>query len=351
MNNQLYFVPRFSLEPNKCTSYNHVFKHSQRYENWQKQDDPGNTSVNWHRVFVNKAKIKRQKHNFKISDNAYRTLKRRINWLYYLAKSKQVKTYSGKDIFNFKIGFVTLTLPSPQQTCTQELTNTVFNQFLTEIRQRTKMQNYVWRLEFQKNGNAHYHLVTDTYLDYFFVLKIWNRILSNYGYIQPYTEKFSKMSLSDYCGHVNAAGNIPFNILAKRYAKGKKTKWQQPNTVDVKSVVSKKAISNYLSKYFSKDSSHNTIKNQHDNEANSNNLRLWFCSRSLSKLKTVTDFCEAVEYDIFSVIETAKRMRTKFYKYVRVYYFDIFNLSGWCRKFVEILLKDYAKKQGYIPST
>src|SRR5690606_12361768 len=54
--------------------------------------------------------ITRSHHNFTISENANRTLRNKINWLYYLAKSKQIKTYNGKSIFNFKIGFITLTL-------------------------------------------------------------------------------------------------------------------------------------------------------------------------------------------------------------------------------------------------
>src|SRR3546814_12525138 len=92
-----------------------------------------------------------------MSTNAYRTLRKKINWLYYLAKSKHVRTISGKEIYNFKIGFITLTLPSKQRTCTKEVTNSLFNTLLTELRTTCELQNYVWRLEFQKNGHVNYH--------------------------------------------------------------------------------------------------------------------------------------------------------------------------------------------------
>jgi hypothetical protein len=41
----------------------------------------------------------------------------------------------------------------------------------------------------------------------------------------------------------------------------------------------------------------------------------------------------------------------KFHRYATVLYFDIKNLVSYHRKIIEIMLKDYSKKQGYLPST
>lgn len=344
------FLPSFSLEPNKVTSYNSVFIRN-RVEGTIKSIHEFKKSKS---SIIDKNKIvgtvQRSKHNFEISDNAYRTLKRRINWLYYLSKSKSVKTYSGKSIYNFKIAFITLTLPSKQLTCTADVTNNLLNNFLTEIRQRTKMENYVWRLEFQKNGNVHYHIVTDTYIDYFLIKKIWNRILKLNGYIEVFQTRFKDLSLIEYNKLINHDKKLEFKEVAKRYAKNKSENWEQPPSVDVKSVISKQAISNYISKYFSKGSDNKSLKNELDNDDNSSNLRLWFCSRSLSKLKTISNFCEAVEYDIFSVVSGSKKIFKVFGKYATSIYFEINSMVGTYRKFIEMLLKDYSKKQGYIPA-
>src|SRR5690606_1534405 len=195
-----------------------------------------------------------------------------------------------KEIYNFKIGFITLTLPSKQKDPTKFITNNLFNQFLTEIRQRSKMENYDRRLEFQKNKNVHYHIVTDTYIDYHLVFKIWNRIVDNYRYIKPYTEKHNKLSLRDYNSMYDSNDKIAPEVLAKRYAKGKKENWSNPPTVDCKSVITNKSIAFYISKYFNKENENNHIFNDLDNFENSTNLRLWFCSRSLSILKKVNGF-------------------------------------------------------------
>lgn len=349
-NDRFVFMPRFSIQPNKICLTNQVFI-KDKANNILKSVHDYKTNKNViTSTITDKNKVTRKHHNFKISDNAFRNIKSKINWLYYLAKSKSVKTYNGKEIYNFKCAFITLTLPSKQVESTQTVTNTYFNQFLTEIRQRTKMSNYVWRLEFQKNGNVHYHIITDTYLDYFEVLNIWCRILSKGSYIDTYQDKFKNLNLSQYNKLVNCNGKQEFNTIAKRYAKGKKSNWRKPNCVDVKSVSNNQSIANYLSKYFAKDSKHDTINNELDTIENSQHLRLWFCSRSLSKLKAVKNFIEAVDYNAGTLVDGLKKVRKLIYRYATVYYFNIKDLPDQCKKMLNIILKEYSNSLHYYPS-
>lgn len=347
----LLFLPSFSLQPNKLSSFNSVFIRDKQNEKITSIKEGVRTRAAKFTNIAHSNSITRSSHDFTISDNAFRNLKSKINWLYYLSKSKRIKTYNGKDIFNFKIGFITLTLPSKQNTCTKDVTQSLLNPFLTEIRQRTGMENYVWRLEFQKNGNVHYHIVTDTYIDYHLVKKIWNRLLNSKGYIKPYQDKMNKLLLSDYIDLYKYNDKYQYSDLVKNYARNKRENWSQPNSVDVKPVISNKAIANYISKYFSKDSDENPIKNELDNDENSKNLRLWFCSRSLSKLKSVSNFCEAVEYDIFSIISFADDVKKVVLKYCTMFYFELSTMRGHARKWIEFLLKNYARDSGYIPAT
>lgn len=344
-------LPSFSLQPNKLVSYNSIFRRDYENELLVPIQQRSKVVRKYSKVSNQSDNLVKKRKELVLSTNAYRNLKKKINWLYYLSKSRYVKTYRGKEIYNFRINFITLTLPSKQHQPTIEVNNNLLNHFLTEVRQRTKMQNYVWRLEFQKNGNVHYHIVTDTYLDYFFILKIWNRILKANNYIKPYKEKHEQLSLLEYNKLYNPKGKVEFNTIAKRYARGKANKWEQPNSVDVKSVISKRAISFYISKYFSKNNKDNPIMNEHDNNDNIENLRLWFCSRSLSKLNTISNFKEAVEYDLFIMLDNVKGIKKIFHKYATVVYFELNSMVGYVRKFFEMLLKDYSKKQGYIPAS
>lgn len=348
--NAITVMPCFSLEPTKLTLFNRVFKASDYNPDGTKREKTKRIKHFEQTTTRAQENVTRSTHNLQLSDNAYRTLKKRINWLYYLAKSKSVKTYNGKQIYNFKIAFLTLTLSSKQKDPTADITNGMFNQFLTEIRQRTGMANYVWRLEFQENGNVHYHLVTDTYLDYYFVLPIWNRIQKNNGYIKDYKEKHENLSLLDYNKMYNPLGKLQFDTIAKRYAKSKSQKWEQPNSVDVRSVISKKAIASYITKYFGKDSKSKVVKSECDNDENTKNLRLWFCSRSLSKVNSISNFIEATEYDITAIVTSAKNIKRYFAKFATVIYFEMFDLPDYCRRYLEPLLRNHAFSTGYQPS-
>ena len=344
------FMPSFSIEPTKVSLFNRVFIRNQSTGELTTRHANKITRVVNHKTQQSSNLVSTKHHNFVISDNAYRTIKRKINWLHYLAKPKHVKTYNGKDIFNFKCAFITLTLPSVQKECTQEFTNLYFNQFLTEIRQRTKMQNYVWRLEFQKNGNVHYHIITDTYLDYFFVRSIWNRILSKGAYISDYQSRFINLNLSEYNNIINSDKKLEFKEVARRYAVGKKDNWTQPNSVDVKSVNNNQSISNYLSKYFAKDSKHDTTRNILDTHENSRKLRLWFCSRSLSKLKTVSDFVEAVDFSAQYLVDGVDKVKKVIHRYCTCYYFNVKDLPAFCKKELSLILLSYSRSLGYQPS-
>ncbi len=347
MSNYYHFEECISLLPNQLTFYNEVTRKKINKKTGVSElvhiSDGRTRSLS--NLSLNKFT------GFTLSDSAYRNLRRRITWLYHLAKSRHVKTYSGKDIWSFKMAFITLTLPSQQKHPTSFITQNCLNQFLTEVRQRTKMENYVWRLEFQENGNVHYHLATDTYLDYYFIRDIWNRILKKYGYTQEYTEKHKKLSLSEYVAMNTRSEHDTYEKLAKRYAKGCKEGWENPPSVDVRSVINGKSINFYLSKYFSKDNDGKPVKNDLDDEENSKGLRLWYSSTSLSRLKTLNGYKFEFETDFKSLLGKLEKVRKVFLKYCTVYYFEIKDLAGFARIELEKLLKRHSRESCYRPAT
>lgn len=289
----------------------------------------------------------RRFHDFKISSSAQKKMTEKISWMYQLSKARYVKTSSGKEIFNFKLNFITLTLPSTQKHPTSVITSECFNQFLTECREKNALTNYVWRLEFQKNGNVHYHIVTDSFIDHATLLNYWNRILQKLDYVRPYTEKMQSFSLSDYVINCNYKGETPFDVLAKRYAKGKKEKWSNPPSVDVISCTSGKAIAFYISKYFAKKDKSGVDKNYLDNESNSQGLRLWFCSRGLSKLKSIQTFPEYTGIDMALLTSSIIDAKNYIFDYCQVIYFDIKKASNYVKSIIYQMFVKYAYDVGY----
>lgn len=305
-----------------------------------------------HKVITDYKRIMPEKrfHNFEISKTAQNNIRQKITWLYQLSKSRYKKTTSGKEIFNFKMSFITLTLPSKQMHNTAFITQNCLNQLLTELRENDGLINYVWRLEFQKNGNVHYHLATDSFLDYDLLRSRWNRILAKYGYVKFYHEKFSAMSLSNYIANYHDKEKNDFALLAKRYAYGKKTNWIEPPTVDVKSCTTGKSISFYISKYFNKKEKSGIQKNFLDNEENSQGMRLWFCSRGLSRLKTISEFVEIAEVPFEILCGSISFAKKMVYDYCTVIYFSISNASNYYKSILYEKFRAYGNSMNYIPS-
>jgi hypothetical protein len=288
-------------------------------------------------------------HEFKLSESGRKNLMLKINWLYFMAKARYKKTISGVEIHNFKMNFMTLTLPSHQVHPTSEITKIIFGQFLVELREKYNLTNYVWRLEFQRNQNVHYHLVTDTYTDYFIVQKIWNRCCAKLGYTQAYQRKHMAMSLMDYVRANDKGGTVPFIVLSKRYAIGKYNNWNSPNSVDCVNVSNGKTIAFYISKYFAKKGTCNNAHNPLDTLDNSLGMRLWYCSQSLSKLKRVSDFIEAGGVDLLKIVTAAKDTFIVVHDFCVSYFYNFSKLLPDDRGVMHRLLYGYAQKQGYIP--
>lgn len=147
--------------------------------------------------------------------------------------------------------------------------------------------NYVWRLEFQKNGNAHWHLLIDKSIDWKIVRGVWNKLQKIH--VDDYQKKMQqKYNRGFYMDNemIDFKGNIvEENIQRERYKKGEKANWRNPNSTDCKIInTAFESVEAYLSKYVSKN----------DSEVKSTDFnRFWGCNDELRLLKyCVVDECD-----------------------------------------------------------
>ena len=343
-------VKKATIRPNKVVFYDQLIKKNNSNNQYVKKIS--NEVKQECRDMGVAVRIQPQcnKHNFEISAKASSRIKEKVTWLYELAKNKTVKTSSNKILFSFKMNFITLTLPSNQQHVTADITNICLNQFFTECKKKFNLHNYVWRLEFQKNGNAHYHIATDTYIDYTSCKLIWNRCLEKLGYVTRYQEKMSKISFNEYIKLYGGAGQVPFNTLRERYGRGTATRWASPNTVDVKAVSNAKNIAFYISKYITKKSEHSLNAIVLAREPIDSNLRLWFCSRSLSKLDKIEVFMDQYDYLVDSCLSNLSQVQKYLYDYCSVWYFNIKEQVSETKRSLWLLYRRYSVSRGYAPA-
>ena len=191
--------------------------------------------------------------------------------LSYASEKVKIRTPAGIYTEHLTL-FITLTLPSAQFHEDTFITKNLLGSFLDRCRKLGLLSNYVWKAEKQRNGNIHYHILTDTYASFSFIRNIWYLSLKKYGYMRAYSDKFINMSFDDY-RNLDFNKKKPLNDITRAFARGKRNKFSEPPAVDVKQVNDNKAVSAYISKYISKSS---------DNADNFVNGRSWGCSSSVS---------------------------------------------------------------------
>lgn len=97
--------------------------------------------------------------------------------------------------FTMLQSFITLTLSQKQFHDDKWIKQNMLKNFVDALMKRYPGLSYVWRAETQKNGNIHFHFVTDHFIPICYINFIWNKIQYHYGYLNKYLAKH---------GHINA---------------------------------------------------------------------------------------------------------------------------------------------------
>lgn len=82
--------------------------------------------------------------------------------------------------------FVTLTLPVQQLHTDREIYRACLMPWLQLMRREYGVEHYAWRAEAQENGNLHYHLILDRYVDRNALTYSWGMCMENLGYRSRY---------------------------------------------------------------------------------------------------------------------------------------------------------------------
>lgn len=271
--------------------------------------------------------------DFNLSKSSKSKIFDSINTMYCLSKPRKITMKNGKTLHNYRMSFITLTLPSKQIHSDIEIKSHCVNQLLFELKRKYKIQNFVWKAELQKNKNIHFHLVLDQYVDFQMLRRRWNRIINKLGYVDEYQKKFSSLSLLEYNNIVNADKKTDFKTISERYAKGKKCNWTNPNSVDVRSVLNKKDLAVYLGKYFAKDPGSGELSE--DEIIRLENFgRIWSRSYTLVQLKFQHKFLVSEVQDVIKYLRAHKsKVKEVVGDFFTVFYFNVSELHINFQKF------------------
>lgn len=221
-----------------------------------------------------------------LSTVSVRKIRQAINTLELVAKYKRSYNPKFKSWYQWKLSFITLTLPAPQRISDKEFRRHYLGHFIVEFCRKYLPTGYVYRLEPQKNGNIHVHLITDVYIDARVIRNLWNRILSKGHFI----DEFERDN-----GH------------------------RDPNSTDVHSLSNVKNAVAYLSAYISKKS----------DDRRKIEGKLWGCSQNLLARLTLPLTSEMDE-ELTKFVQSGQY---KFYRpedcpYICFYFFDSFEVPN-----------------------
>lgn len=327
----MYVEPNISLTPSRLSIYNSVL----------------NDNGTRFRSVKNIVMPKSNNHNGKVSHRSAMRLKDKVQWLCYLAKKKSVTYPNGTISNNFRVSFITLTLPTTQKHSDLEIKR-VFNNFLTTLRKRYNLKHYVWKAELQSNQNIHFHLTSTLFINHHTLRKVWNNAINRLGYVDRYQRKFSNMTYQDY--------ELIFKKNCKKYKKefdksdcersyndGQKNNWTNPNSTDIKTVFNVENLGAYMAKYLSKKLS----KIENSKRLKNFGGNIWHCSRSLSKLTSFTDLrCNNWE-SLRVLIAQLKSSLTLSFDFCECTYFNFsklpVRLRNCLRKFLDYYIKSTFK--------
>ena len=111
--------------------------------------------------------------------------------------------------------FVTLTLPASQEHTDQEIKRKLLTPFIATLQRKFNVWHYFWRAEAQKNGNIHFHLIVDSFIDHRELRKEWNQKCNSLNYVDRFKVVFNHSNPNSTDIHSFKSINSPESYVIK----------------------------------------------------------------------------------------------------------------------------------------
>ena len=213
----------------------------------------------------------------------------------FLSEGKEYYSRKTKKYHKLQLNLITLTLCSKQKHSDQYIQRHMLQPFLKwMIRKGNSL--YVWRAETQENGNIHFHITSNKYLEWKSITLKWNHLLQSHGYMKDYLNK-----------HRN----------------------QSPNSCDVRGVKKFQKVAAYLSDYMAKKSEGRRLVE----------CKMWGCSEILSQIKITLREGDKHTMAAFTLIKQHSRAEKREFCTVN-FHDDSKQLKEMIKYFVNQLMKN-----------
>lgn len=351
---ELVSIPIVKIHPNKIITYNEIHWFPNRPPRPDRTDANSvliqvetEHGIELKRVSTSFLNSTRQSQGV-LSKQAKKRLKLAIDYFLLLNRPQDGKSgYSGSH-YNKQITFVTLTLPSKQIHSDNEIKKQCLNQFLIEISRYDNASMYVWRAEYQENGNIHFHIMVNTFIVWTKIRNRWNRIIQKLGYVSRYREQQQEFHKEGFRLRPELLKKWPADKQKKAYERGLRLNWNDPNSTDIHKIENITNIQAYLIKYMTKVEQEKKEDESPDSEEKKDIGRIWSASMVLSNIKGATTEIDSEINSILNYLQDNFPERIYKDTYFSVIEFSIEELSRYkCKGLEDIFLRYLFKEFGY----
>lgn len=189
---------------------------------------------------------------------------------------------------NVKLTFITLTLPCKQYHPDKEIKSICLIPFIQLLKIKYNIKNYFWRAESQKNGNIHFHILIDKFIQWELIRELWNNQINKLGYINIYSDNQKQFHKNGFKLSHNTNDKRTTEQQHAAYIEGTINNWSNPNSTDIHSLKRLRSIANYVVKYVCKSDGIRPIQG-----------RIHGCS---DQLKIIKQYSVVIDYNIQEAI-------------------------------------------------
>jgi hypothetical protein len=212
----------------------------------------------------------------KLTTGAKSRLTRAITLLTQIADSKWIFNEVSNRMQFHKLSFITLTVSATQEKFSgREAYDKLLVHFLQWMRRTKNVTTYLWKLEFQANGQIHYHITTPTFIAWQAIKDKWNNLQRSTGTIDQYRANQLEWHKGGFKLRDWLVNTWSPEAQYQAYLKGMANDWQEPNSIDVHAVEKVDDMASYLCKEIAKSCQNETATTG----------KIWDCSKNLKATK------------------------------------------------------------------
>lgn len=253
------------------------------FEKWVDDSEFENTS---YYNFLNKDTT-RITYQGEMTKHARKRLSKALNLLLEISQPKNIINPTTGKRFKFRLAFQTLTLSASQGFIPDsQIKKSLLEPYLRTMR-RKGMKNYVWKSELQRNGNIHFHIITDCFIIHTDIRNTWNNLQSKMGFISEFEKKH---------GH------------------------RDPNSTDVKAVTKEKEALAYLLKYMLKDKDKTGQQKLESEPDKQRKGKVWDCSQNLKIKNDTYDFLTRDLAELLNYLSVTNKVREVVEEHYKLYF-------------------------------